>query len=54
MEKIVTRMSAMPGVKAVYRNGELIYRYQEYQGDTRATEDGDLRITRYDNRDERI
>jgi hypothetical protein len=54
MEKIVPKMSAMSGVKAVYRNGELIYRYQEYKRETGVKEDGDLRITRYDNPDERI
>jgi hypothetical protein len=54
MENTVSRMISLPGVKAVYRNGELIYRHQEHQGDTGAKENGVLRMTRYENRDERI
>jgi hypothetical protein len=54
MEKVVPRMSAMPGVKAVYRNGELIYRYQEHQRDSGVKEDGALSTTRYENSNERI
>ncbi|MBN2516089.1 MAG: hypothetical protein JXC33_08670 [Deltaproteobacteria bacterium] len=54
MGKTVPKMFALPGVKAVYRNGELIYRHQEHQGNIGVKEDGVLRITRYENRDERI
>jgi hypothetical protein len=54
MEKAVQRISGLPGIKAVYRNGELIYRYQEYQGNSGVKEDSVLRITRYENSNERI
>jgi len=54
MEKIIPRISALPGVKAVYRNGELIYRHQEYQESVRIKEEGVLRMTRYENSDKRI
>lgn len=54
MEKAISRMIILPGVKAVYRNGELIYRHQEHQGNTRVKEDGVLHTTRYENQDERL
>jgi len=54
MKKIVPRISALPGIKAIYRNGELIYRHQEYQESAGIKEDGVLRMTRYENSDKRI
>jgi hypothetical protein len=54
MEKVVPKISVLPGVKAVYRNGELIYRHQEYQGSTGIKEDRVLRMARYENSDKRI
>lgn len=54
MGKVLPRIFVLPGVKAVYRNGELLYRHGEYQEDAAAKEDGDLPITRYENREERV
>ncbi|MBN2516997.1 MAG: hypothetical protein JXC33_13310 [Deltaproteobacteria bacterium] len=54
MEKAVSRVISLPGVKAVYRNGELIYRHQEHQRDIGIKESGVLNTTCYENRDDRI
>jgi hypothetical protein len=54
MEKKIPRMPMLPGVKAVYRNGELIYQYREYHGDTGVMKNDGLRTDSYENRDERI
>ncbi|MBN2688966.1 MAG: hypothetical protein JXR85_12430 [Deltaproteobacteria bacterium] len=54
MEKEIPKILILPGVKAVYRNGESIYQYREYQGDTGVIKDDDLRTNRYKNRDKRL
>jgi hypothetical protein len=53
MDHMISKSVALPGVQAVYRNGELIYRQGTYQGDTGVEEDGNLTMTRSENRNDR-